>query len=162
MPWATRALRAARDVRLVPMTRTVEIETPRGTARASSSRRRPSAALVIGHGPAAELEAPDLLAARDAALDQGMSRPRRAALSRRREALPTVARTLDEAWIAVVEHLRASELEGFALDHRRPLAGARVACRTIEETGAAAVICLFPLEPPARRGSPRAACPSPP
>ncbi len=33
--------------------------------------------------------------------------------------------------------------------------GARVACRTSEETGAVGVLCLaFPLEPPARAGKP--------
>ena len=33
--------------------------------------------------------------------------------------------------------------------------GARVACRTAEETGAVAVLCLaFPLEPPRRAGKP--------
>jgi uncharacterized protein len=32
--------------------------------------------------------------------------------------------------------------------------GARVACRTVEETGAKAVLCLaFPLQPPRRSGS---------
>jgi uncharacterized protein len=34
--------------------------------------------------------------------------------------------------------------------------GARVACRTAEALGAAAVLCLaFPLEPPSRAGKPR-------
>jgi hypothetical protein len=36
-------------------------------------------------------------------------------------------------------------------------AGARVACRTVEATGAAAVLCLaFPLRPPRRTGPPAA------
>ena len=55
----------------------------------------------------------------------------------------------------MVEHLRASELEGLPLITGGRSLGARVACRTIEETGAAAVICLaFPLEPPKRGDKP--------
>src|SRR4051812_39094912 len=66
----------------------------------------------------------------------------------RRSAPP--APHLDEAWIAAVE----------ALGLNLPLiaggrsSGARVACRTADATGAAAVLCLaFPLQPPARRGA---------
>jgi uncharacterized protein len=68
---------------------------------------------------------------------------------------PPVARTLDESWIAVVEHLRASELEGLPVITGGRSLGARVACRTVEQTGAVAVICLaFPLEPPKRGDKP--------
>ena len=108
----------------------------------------------MGHGAGGGVEAPDLLAARDAALDQGVSvalveQPYRVAGRRS----PPVARTLDGAWIAV-EHLRASELEG-RLRSQAAARWARVACRTIEETGAVAVICLaFPLEPPKRGDKP--------
>jgi uncharacterized protein len=139
------------------MTPTVEIETPRGTARAHlHPADDPSAALVMGHGAGGGVEAPDLLAARDAALDEGVSvalveQPYRVAGTRS----PPSAKTLEEAWIAVVEHLRASELEGLPLITGGRSLGARVACRTAEEIGAVAVICLaFPLEPPKRGDKP--------
>ena len=62
---------------------------------------------------------------------------------------------LDEAWIAVVEALRADELSELQLIVGGRSLGARVACRTVEATGAVAVLCLaFPLEPPRRAGKP--------
>ena len=52
----------------------------------------------------------------------------------------------------MIERLRSRELEGLPLIVGGRSLGARVACRTIEETGADAVLCLaFPLVPP-RRG----------
>ena len=64
---------------------------------------------------------------------------------------PVPAPRLDEAWMAVVEHLRAGELGGNPLVVGGRSAGARVACRTAEETGAAAVLCLaFPVHPPGK------------
>ena len=159
MPWADPGLRVARRT-LVPMTRMVEIETLRGTgARASSSRRRPLRGPRDGpHGAGGGVGAPDLLAARDAALDQGERRPRRAALSRRREALPTRRKDLDEAWIAVVEHLRASELGlaswitgGRRHGARSPAAPSR---RPAPRSSAS------PSSLQARRWPRRAACPS--
>jgi predicted alpha/beta-hydrolase family hydrolase len=62
---------------------------------------------------------------------------------------------LDEAWIAVVETLRADELSKLQLIVGGRSLGARVACRTVDATGAVAVLCLaFPLEPPRRAGKP--------
>jgi predicted alpha/beta-hydrolase family hydrolase len=52
----------------------------------------------------------------------------------------------------VIEQLRAKELADLPLVAGGRSLGARVACRTVAETGAAAVLCLaFPLVPP-RRG----------
>jgi uncharacterized protein len=69
---------------------------------------------------------------------------------------PATAKKLDAAWIAVLERLRARELKGLPLIVGGRSLGARVACRTAEEVGAVAVLCLaFPLEPPARAGKPR-------
>jgi predicted alpha/beta-hydrolase family hydrolase len=60
---------------------------------------------------------------------------------------------LDEAWIAVVERLRAGEVAGLPLVVGGRSLGARVACRTADATAAVAVLCLaFPLEPPRRGG----------
>ena len=64
---------------------------------------------------------------------------------------PAPAGKLDEAWIAVVEHLGEDELRGLPLIVGGRSAGARVACRTAADTGAVAVLCLaFPLHPPGR------------
>jgi uncharacterized protein len=60
---------------------------------------------------------------------------------------PAPAHQLDAAWIAVVEHLR-DELPILAGGRS---AGARVACRTAEQVGARAVLCLaFPVHPPGK------------
>jgi predicted alpha/beta-hydrolase family hydrolase len=135
----------------------IEIETPSGPARAHlHPAERPQGAVVLGHGAGGGVEAVDLVAARDAAVAESFSvalveQPYRVAGRRS----PAPAKRLDEAWIAVLEQLRAGELEGLPLVTGGRSLGARVACRTIEETGARAVLCLaFPLEPPARKGKP--------
>jgi predicted alpha/beta-hydrolase family hydrolase len=103
---------------------------------------------VLGHGAGGGVDAPDLLAARDAGLAQGLQvvrveQPWRVSGRRVAEAPPR----LDAAWTAVLA----------ALPGDAPLvvggrsAGARVACRTAAEVGAAAVLALaFPLHPPGR------------
>ena len=125
------------------------VETPHGPARvhlhpADDAR----GVLVLGHGAGGGVTAPDLVAATEAALAEGVSvalveQPYRVAARRS----PAPARQLDAAWLAVVQHL----------DFELPLVvggrslGARVACRTAAETGAVAVLCLaFPLHPPGR------------
>jgi uncharacterized protein len=132
----------------------VEIETPSGPARAHlQPAKGGKAAVVLGHGAGGGVEAPDLVSARDAAVDAGFSvvlveQPYRVAGRRS----PAPAKRLDEAWVAVIEHLSANELEGLPLVVGGRSLGARVACRTLGETGGKAVLCLaFPLEPP-RRG----------
>ena len=62
--------------------------------------------------------------------------------------------TLDAAWLAGAEHLVAGDALGlaglpvFAAGHS---AGARVACRTAAQVGAAGVVALsFPLHPPGK------------
>ena len=135
----------------------LEIETPRGPARVHlHPADAPPAALVLGHGAGGGVEAPDLVAARDAALSEGISvalveQPYRVAGRRS----PPAAPQLDTAWTAVVEALRANELSGLPLTVGGRSLGGRVACRTAETTGAVAVLCLaFPLEPPRRAGRP--------
>jgi predicted alpha/beta-hydrolase family hydrolase len=135
----------------------LELDTPHGPARAHlHSTDEPRAALVLGHGAAGGVEAPDLVAATKAAHSEGISvalieQPYRVAGRRS----PARAPQLDAAWIAVVEHLRAGELAGLPLIVGGRSMGARVACRTAEATGAAGVLCLaFPLEPPRRAGKP--------
>ncbi len=116
----------------------------------------PRGALILGHGAGGGVEAPDLLAATRAAQSLKISvalveQPYRVAGRRS----PPRAPQLDEAWVAVVAHLRAAELADLQVVVGGRSAGARVACRTAEATGAVAVLCLaFPLEPPRRAGKP--------
>jgi predicted alpha/beta-hydrolase family hydrolase len=117
---------------------------------------RPSGALVLGHGAGGGVEASDLLAATGAAVSEGFNvalveQPYRVAGRRS----PASAKQLDAAWIAVVEQLREGALQDLPLVVGGRSLGARVACRTVEATGAGAVLCLaFPLEPPRRAGKP--------
>jgi predicted alpha/beta-hydrolase family hydrolase len=115
-----------------------------------------TAALVLGHGAGGGVGARDLVAAADAARAQGVSvalveQPYIVAGRRS----PAPARQLDAAWIAVVEQLRADALSGLRLICGGRSAGARVACRTAAEVGAAAVLCLaFPVHPPGKGNDP--------
>ena len=106
------------------------------------------AALVLGHGAGGGVESADLAGAASAASAAGLTvalveQPYRVAGRRS----PAPAAQLDTDWISVVRQL----------DFDVPLiaggrsSGARVACRTSAELGAAAVLCLaFPLHPPGR------------
>ena len=130
-------------------------KTPHGDARVHLHHAaEPRGALVLGHGAGGGVEAPDLVAATAAAGAEGFTvalveQPYRVAGKRSAPA----AKQLDAAWIAVIEDLMANDLDGLPLIVGGRSAGARVACRTAEATGAAAVICLaFPLQPPARAG----------
>jgi predicted alpha/beta-hydrolase family hydrolase len=132
----------------------LEIDTPTGPSRAHlRPAEDPRGAVVLGHGAGGGVEAVDLVAASDAALDESFSvalveQPYRVAGRRS----PAPAKRLDEAWVAVLDRLRGGELKGLPLVAGGRSLGARVACRTLDQTGAAAVLCLaFPLLPP-RRG----------
>ena len=135
--------------------KTFELETPHGRARAHLHGADESrAALVLGHGAGGGVTAPDLVAVTGVARAERISvvlveQPYRVAGRRS----PAPARRLDVAWEAVVEDLRAGVLEGLPLLVGGRSAGARVACRTAQKTGAVAVLCLaFPLQPPRRSG----------
>jgi uncharacterized protein len=132
---------------------TVETETPQGPARTHlHTVKSPRAALLLGHGAGGGVEAPDLVAATEAATSEGVSvalieQPYRVA-GKRSSPRPE---KLDEAWLAVVAELREGELSGTPLIAGGRSAGARVACRTAGETGAIAVLCLaFPEHPPGK------------
>jgi predicted alpha/beta-hydrolase family hydrolase len=109
-------------------------------------------ALVLGHGAGGGVEAPDLVAATEAAVAVGVrvalvEQPYRVAGKRSQP----VAAKLDEAWIAAIAALREDELADLLLIAGGRSAGARVACRTAAECGAAAVLCLaFPVHPPGK------------
>lgn len=134
----------------------LEVESPAGLARVYlHAADRPRAALLLGHGAGGGVEALDLVAAREAALAEGVSvglveQPYRVAGRRS----PASARQLDAAWLAVVSRLRKRELRALPVLAGGRSLGARVACRTAGLTEAVAVICLaFPLQPPRRSGA---------
>jgi predicted alpha/beta-hydrolase family hydrolase len=143
-------------VRVRGSQRTYELATPHGPARVHVDEAPdPRAGLVLGHGAAGGVGAPDLQAAAGAALDLGVTvalveQPYRVA--GRRSVAP--AGQLDAAWLSVTEQLQTEhELRGLRLIAGGRSSGARVACRTASEARAAAVLCLaFPLEPPRRIG----------
>ncbi len=131
----------------------IEIDTPHGPARAHLHQAdAPAAALVLGHGAGGGVSAPDIVAVTDVALSEGFSvalveQPYRVAGRR----APAPAHQLDTAWTAVIDHLRANDLSGLPLVTGGRSLGARVACRTVEATGAVAVLCLaFPVHAPGR------------
>src|SRR4051795_2818122 len=125
------------------------LETPHGPARVHLREvDDPFAALVLGHGAGGGVESPDLQGATKAALEAGLAvalveQPYRIAGRRS----PAPANQLDAAWISVIEQL-ALEVPLIAGGRS---SGARVACRTVSESGAAGVLCLaFPVHPPGR------------
>jgi predicted alpha/beta-hydrolase family hydrolase len=126
----------------------LDLETPHGPARVDLHEADdPAAILVLGHGAGGGIHAPDLQVAKEAALAVNVSvalveQPYRVAGKRSSPA----ASTLDSAWTAVIEQLPLDDLPLIAGGRS---AGARVACRTANQTNAAAVLCLaFPLLPP--------------
>jgi uncharacterized protein len=136
----------------------LDVPTPRGLARVHLDAGAAGArgALVLGHGAGGGVGAPDLVAAAGAARELGLAvalveQPYRVAGRRS----PSPAAHLDEAWVAVVEQLRATALGRVPLVAGGRSSGARVACRTAAATGAAGVLCLaFPLHPPGRPDGP--------
>ena len=131
----------------------LDVETPTGPARVHLHPAEEAlGALVLGHGAGGGVETRDLVAVTEVALGERFSvalveQPYRVAGRRS----PAPAKRLDEAWSAVVEHLREGELRGLPLVVGGRSAGARVACRTAAETGAVAVLCLaFPVHAPGR------------
>jgi uncharacterized protein len=134
------------------MTR-LEIQTPHGLARVHlHAAANAVGALVLGHGAGGGIGARDLTTASEVALSLSLTtalveQPYK--VTGRRS--PAPANQLDAAWKAILAHLRDNELRGTPLIVGGRSAGARVACRTAAETGAAGVLCLaFPLHPPGR------------
>jgi predicted alpha/beta-hydrolase family hydrolase len=133
----------------------IAVDTPHGEAKAHlHPADDPRGALVLGHGAGGGVTAPDLVAVTAVARSEGVSvalveQPYRVAGRRS----PAPARQLDAAWTAVVDHLKGGKLRGLGLVVGGRSLGARVACRTVEATGAVGVLCLaFPLRAPRRSG----------
>ncbi|MGI5145448.1 alpha/beta family hydrolase [Plantactinospora sp. CA-294935] len=143
------------------MRRGDEIGTPRGPARVDVDlpRPEPTTLLVLGHGAGGSVDAPDLVALRDAAAGAGVAvarvtQPYRVAGRR----APAPAGQLDEAWVAVVTELLGRYRSTSTLVVGGRSSGARVACRTAGVLGASGVVALaFPLHPPGRPERSRAA-----
>lgn len=133
------------------MTR-VEIATERGIAWADVDEvDSPMGLLLLGHGAGGGVEAPDLLAARDAAIGRGVivarvTQPYRVAGRRGMPPHPT----LEAPWLAVAAEL-SRRYRGLPQVFGGRSAGARVACRTAAAGGAVAVVCLaYPVHPPGK------------
>lgn len=130
----------------------LELETEKGLAWADLDVVAPARALLLlGHGAGGTVDAPDLLAARDAALETGVSvarvtQPYRVAGRRGMPPHPA----LDGPWLAVAAQL-GHRYPGLPQIFGGRSAGARVACRTADAGGAVAVVCLaYPVHPPGR------------
>lgn len=134
----------------------LKIETVRGLAWADideteEAQGTPRGVLLLGHGAGGSVDAPDLLAARDAALLIGVTvarvtQPYRVAGRRGMPPHPT----LEQPWLDVAAVLAARYPTLPQIFGGRS-AGARVACRTAETGEAVAVICLaYPVHPPGK------------
>jgi predicted alpha/beta-hydrolase family hydrolase len=118
----------------------------------------PSFLLLLTHGAGGGTGSADLLAARQAGLDQGAAVARVLQPYRVRGArAPGSAVRQDEAWLEIAAKLRR-RYPGVPLVQGGRSNGARVACRTARKAGALAVLALaFPLHPPGRPERSRAA-----
>ena len=138
----------------------LDVDTPHGPARAHVTGETGAlqGTLVLGHGAGGGIESVDLVAGTTAASGAGwrvvrVEQPWRVAGKRIAAAPPK----LDEGWRAVLEHLRAEAVLAGPLVLGGRSAGARVACRTAAEHGAAGVLALaFPLHPPGKPEKSRA------
>jgi ABC-2 type transport system permease protein len=154
--WGTRSYQRAMALSPAPGTVTaVEIMTSAGPAHAvvDESAGRPRFLAVLTHGAGGTPDTPDVLAVRDAARGLGavtalVTQPYRVRGGR----APGSAARQDAAWAEIVAALSDS---GLPLVQGGRSNGARVACRTARQVGAAGVIALaFPLHPPRRPGQP--------
>lgn len=131
----------------------LEIETVRGLAWADvdEAHGTPRGVLLLGHGAGGSVDAPDLLAARDAAVLIGVTvarvtQPYRVA---GRSSMPPHP-TLEQPWLEVAQVL-AQRYPDVPQVFGGRSAGARVACRTASAGGAVAVVCLaYPVHPPGK------------
>jgi uncharacterized protein len=137
-----------------------DFDTPRGLARFDLVRPTGAARslLVIGHGAGGGVEAPDIVAVRDAVLAHGVAVARVTQPYRvLGKGVPSKPEILDDAWTAVVRGIHRASLKRLPLIVGGRSSGARVACRTAASLGASAVLALaFPLHPPGKPDKSRA------
>ncbi|GAA3072254.1 alpha/beta family hydrolase [Streptosporangium carneum] len=130
----------------------MEITTAHGPARVEIDEAAdPRFLLVLTHGSAGGVEAPDLLAVREAVTPIGGVVARVLQPFRLRGArAPGSPVKQDEAWTELVAEIRRHR-PGLPLVQGGRSNGARVACRTAVGVGAEAVVALaFPLHPPGK------------
>ncbi|WP_406332744.1 alpha/beta family hydrolase [Streptomyces sp. NBC_00203] len=135
---------------------TESVETDAGTARVTWHRaRKARLVLALSHGAGGGIEARDLQALAEVLPGQGVSvalveQPWRVAGKK----VAPAPKTLDVGWRGVWPVLAKP---GLPVVSGGRSAGARVACRTATELGAAAVLALgFPLHPPGKPEKSRA------
>jgi uncharacterized protein len=128
------------------------VPTPAGDAVLHvSAAADPVATLVLGHGAGGGVDTPDLLALAHSLPASGISVVRLEQpwhVAGRKVAGPPP--TLDRAWLAALVAVHRPGTQPPLVVGGRS-AGARVACRTAIELGAAGVLALaFPVHPPGR------------
>ncbi|WP_406473644.1 alpha/beta family hydrolase [Streptomyces sp. NBC_01615] len=135
---------------------TESVETDAGTARVTWHRaKKARLVLAVSHGAGGGIEARDLQALAEVLPGHGVSvalveQPWRVAGKK----VAPAPKTLDVGWRGVWPVL---EKPGLPVVSGGRSAGARVACRTATELGAAAVLALaFPLHPPGKPEKSRA------
>lgn len=134
----------------------MEIVTGAGLALAElEASAKPEFLLVLTHGAGGGVATKDIFAARRAGLAAGaavalVTQPYRVRGAR----APGSADRQDAAWLEIISALRG-DYPGLPLVQGGRSNGARVACRTAQAAGAAAVVALaFPLHPPGQAGVP--------
>jgi predicted alpha/beta-hydrolase family hydrolase len=134
----------------------VEIITAAGMAVAETDAARdPAFLVVLTHGAGGGVATKDIMAASKAGLQAGavvvrVTQPYRASGAR----APGSAQRQDAAWLEIIKALR-DDYPGLPLVQGGRSNGARLACRTAQQAGAAAVIALaFPLHPPGKADDP--------
>ncbi|MBX9394067.1 hydrolase [Streptomyces sp. TRM72054] len=135
---------------------TQTVETDAGTARITWHKaRKPRLVLAVSHGAGGGIEARDLTALADVLPRHGVTVARVEQSWRvAGKKVAPAPKTLDVGWRGVWPALAAP---GLPVVSGGRSAGARVACRTATELGAAAVLALsFPLHPPGRPEKSRA------
>ncbi|GAB2719906.1 alpha/beta hydrolase family protein [Nocardia thraciensis] len=130
----------------------MRIETSAGPAEIELDKPRKAAfLLLLTHGSGGGVDAKDLLAVRDCAVEIGgavarVVQPYRAAGRR----APGATSVQDAAWLEIVAALR-KKVRGVPLIQGGRSNGARVACRTAIDADAKGVVALsFPLHPPGK------------
>ncbi|MGW0826476.1 alpha/beta hydrolase family protein [Streptomyces sp. NPDC002845] len=142
---------------MTDVTETIEdVETDAGTARITWHRAgKPRLVLALSHGAGGGIQARDLQAVASVLPAHGVTvalveQPWRVAGKK----LAPAPKTLDTGWRGLWPALAGP---GLPVVSGGRSAGARVACRTAKELGAAAVLALgFPLHPPGRPEKSRA------
>jgi hypothetical protein len=149
------ATAGAGDLRLIRFA----VDTPHGSAEVALDLPKAARGLLaLGHGASGSVDAPDLVAVRDAAVAVRLAVARITQPYRvQGRRAPPPAAQLDAAWIAAITETRRRAGAKLPVVVGGRSSGARVAARTAAGLGAAGVLALaFPLHPPGKPESSRA------